>query len=207
MIRRKIFLLLLLSAFCFVPSALAQGGVKGKVRNNKGGTIAGASVTARLNGKDVRSVKSDSKGSFMLQGLEPGTYNIVFDADGYATGVKFGVEVRNGNMRDLGDRLILAVDQGSQIIIKGSVFYSEGTSITGAKVEVERVNDDGSTKNLGSAYTSVSGEFTFRPPAGTTKVRVTARYKGVTASKEISEIVNAGIYRTAITLDISRKNN
>ena len=205
MITRRIFLLLLLSAFCFVPSALAQGGVKGKVRNNKGGTIAGASVTARLNGKDVRSVKSDSKGSFMLQGLEPGTYNIVFDADGYATGVKFGVEVRNGNMRDLGDRLILAVDQGSQIIIRGSVFYSEGTSITGAKVEIERVNDDGTTKNLGSAYTSVSGEFTFRPPAGTTRVRVTAKYKGATASKEISEIVNAGIYRTAITLDISRK--
>ena len=206
MIKRRIFLLLLLSAFCFVPSAFAQGGVKGKVRNTKGGTIAGASVTARLNGKDIKSVKSDSKGGFTLQGLEPGTYNIVFDADGYATGVKFGVEVRNGNMRDLGDRLILGVDQGSQIIIRGSVFYSEGTSITGAKVEVERVNDDGTTKNLGSAYTSVSGEFTFRPPPGTTKVRVTARYKGVTGSKEISEIVNAGIYRTAITLDISRKD-
>ena len=207
MIKRNIFLVFLLSALCFVPSAFGQGGVKGKVRNTKGGTIAGASVTARLNGKDIKSVKSDSKGGFTLQGLEPGTYNIVFDADGYATGVKFGVEVRNGNMRDLGDRLILGVDQGSQIIIRGSVFYSEGTSITGAKVEVERVNDDGTTKNLGSAYTSVSGEFTFRPPPGTTKVRVTARYKGVTASKEISEIVNAGIYRTAITLDISRKNN
>ena len=206
MMTRNTILVLLLSAFCFLPSVLAQGGVKGKVKNNKGSAIGGATVTARLNGKDVKSVKADSKGSFTLQGLESGTYNIVFDADGYATGVKFGVDVRNGSMRDLGDRLILGVDQGSQIIIKGSVFYREGTSITGAKVEIERVNDDGSTKDLGTAYTTISGEFTFRPPPGTTKVRVTARFKGATGSKEISEIVNAGIYRTAITLDVSRNN-
>jgi len=201
---RKFFLLLLLSAFCFLPSALAQGGVKGKVRNNKGGSVAGATVTARLSGKDVRSVKSDTKGNFMIQGLDAGTYNVIFDADGYATGVKFGVEIKNGSVRDLGDRLILTVDQGTQIIIKGSVFFREGTSVTAAKVEIERVNADGSTKNLGSSFTNVSGEFTFRPPPGTTKVRVTAKYKGVSGSKEISEIVNAGVYRTAITLDISR---
>jgi hypothetical protein len=84
------------------------------------------------------------------------------------------------------------------------VFYREGTSLTAAKVEIERVNEDGSTRNLGSTYTSSSGEFTFRPPRGTTKVRVTAKYKGVSGSKEIADIVNAGIYRTAITLDVSR---
>lgn len=197
-------MLFVLSAFCLLPSAFGQGGVKGKVRNNKGGGIAGATVTARLSGRDIKTVRSDSKGSFTMQGLDEGTYNIVFDADGYATGVKFGVQIKDGNVRDLGDRLILSVDQGTQTIIRGSVFFREGTSVTAAKVEIERVNDDGSTKSLGSTYTSSSGEFTFRPPAGATKVRVTAKYKGVSGSKEISEIVNSGIYRTAITLDISR---
>jgi hypothetical protein len=201
---KNFLLLLVLCAVCFVPSAFAQGGVKGKVRNNKGSGIAGASVTARLSGKDVKTVRSDSKGNFSLQGLDEGTYNIVFDADGYATGVKFGVQVKDGNVRDLGDRLILSVDQGTQLIIKGSVFFREGTSVTAAKVELERVNDDGSTKELGSTYTNVSGEFTFRPPPGLTKVRVTAKYKGVSGSKEISDIANVGIYRTAITLDVSR---
>ncbi len=203
---RNVFLLLLLSAFCLLPSVFAQGGVKGKVRNIKGGAIAGAAVTARLQGKDVKTVRSDSKGSFVIQGLERGKYNIVFDADGYASGVKFGVEIKDGNVRDLGDRLILSVDQGTQLIIKGSVFFREGTSVTAAKVEIERVNDDGSTRNLGSTYTSVSGEFTFRPAAGVTKVRVTAKYKGVSGSSDISEISNAGIYRTAITLDISQSD-
>ncbi len=202
--KRNFLLFFVLSAFCLLPSVLAQGGIKGKVRNNKGNGIAGATVTARLDGKDVKTVTADSKGHFTMQGLRSGTYNILVDADGYAAGVKFGVEITNGNIRDLGDRLILSVDQGTQILIKGSVFFREGTSLTAAKVEIERVNDDGSTKNLGSTYSSSSGEFTFRPPAGVTKVRITAKYKGISGSKEIKDIANAGIYRTAITLDISR---
>ncbi len=202
--KRYLLLFFLLSAFCLVSNVFAQGGIKGKVRNNKGGSIAGATVTARLDGKDKKTVRADSKGIFLLQGLEAGTYNVVFDADGYASGVKFGVEIKNGNVRDLGDKLILSVDQGEQVIIKGSVFFREGTSITAARVEIALVNTDGSTKSLGSTYTNVSGEFTFRPPPGTSKVKVTAKYKGVSGSKEIAEIVNAGIYRTAITLDVSR---
>ncbi|HEX6125856.1 MAG TPA: carboxypeptidase-like regulatory domain-containing protein [Pyrinomonadaceae bacterium] len=206
MTKRNIFLFFLLSAVWLVPLAFSQGGIKGKVRNNKGGTIPGATITARLNGQDVKTVRSDSKGVFVMQGLEPGTYNISFDANGYATGVKFGVEIKNGTVRDLGDRLILSADQSDLVIVRGSVFFREGTSVTAAKVEIERVNEDGSTKRLGETYTNVSGEFTFRPPPGVTKVRVTAKYKGVSGSKEISEMINAGIYRTAITLDISRND-
>ena len=201
--KRNILFFLLLSALSIAP-VFGQGGIKGKVKNNKGNGISGATVTARLDGKDVKTVTADSKGNFQMEGLKAGTYNIAFDADGYALGVKFGVDIKNGSVRDLGDRLILSVDQGTQLIVKGSVFFKEGTSVTAAKVELERVNDDGSTKSLGSTYTNVSGEFTFRPPAGVTRVRVTAKYKGVQGSKEITDMVNAGIYRTAITLDISR---
>jgi len=176
------------------------------VRNNKGNGIGGATVSARLDGKDVKTVTADSKGNFLMEGLKSGTYNISFDADGYAMGVKFGVEIKNGSIRDLGDRLILSVDQGTLLIVKGSVFFKEGTSLTGAKIEIERVNNDGSTKSLGSTYSNYSGEFSFRPPPGVTKVRITARYKGVEGSKEIADMVNAGIYRTAITLDVSRSD-
>jgi hypothetical protein len=207
MTRKNFFTLIAVSMFfalCVVPSAFAQGGIKGKLKNNKGAGISGAKITARVNGKDIKAVTTDSKGNFMMQGLDPGTYNIAFDADGYSTGVRFNVEIKNGSMRDLGDRLILSVDQGTQILVKGSVFFKEGTSVTAAKVEIERVNDDGSTKTLGTTYTSMSGEFTFRMPLGASKLRVTAKYKGVSGSKEIEDVVNAGIYRTAITLDISR---
>ena len=190
--------ILLLSAAVFAQS----GGVKGKVRDQRGKGIANAQVEVRKDGNVIKSTNSNAKGEFQIVGIKEGVFNISFDADGYSTGVLYGVEVKNG-MRDLGSRLILAADQGSQIIVRGSVFYKEGTSLTGAKVELELVNADGSTKKLASAYTTISGEFTFRRPGGNAKLRVTAKFKGATASKDI-DVDNAAIYRTAITLDISR---
>lgn len=188
-----------------VSSAFAQstGGLKGKVRTAGGDGIANASVTARRKGVDLKTVKGDSKGNFVIEGLESGRYNLVFEAPGYSSGVLYNVEVRKNKVSDLGDRLMLSTDQGTQVIVKGSIFFKEGTSVTGAKVELEKVNADGTTQKLGSAMTNISGEFTFRRPEGAAKLRVTAKFKGISGSKEI-EVDQAAIYRLAITLDISR---
>ena len=111
-------------------SIFAQsGGVKGKVRSNKGTGVGNASVTARQSGKDVKTVRSDAKGVFQLTGLSTGVYSLVFDADGFQSGLLQGVEVKGGNVRDLGDRLILMPDQGFLVIVNGSIFYKEGTSL------------------------------------------------------------------------------
>lgn len=183
-------------------SAFAQGGVKGKVRSNRGAAIANATVTARQSGRDVKTVKTDAKGVFQLTGLQSGVYSLVFDADGFQSGLLQGVEVKGG-VRDLGDRLILFPDQGTQVIINGSVFYKEGTSLGGAKIDIEKINPDGTTKKLTSLYTNVSGEFTFRQPQGAAKFRITAKFKGAEGVKEL-EVDTAAIYRLAITLEISR---
>ncbi len=202
------FAIVIALAICFVvvpASVFAQsGGVKGKVRNQRGQGIANTTVTARQDGKDVRSVRSDNKGDFVLLGLRPGTYNIAFDAPGYSTGVKFGVRVE-GKTISLGDRLILAVDPGTQVIIRGSIFFREGTSIPGAKVELYDVSS-ASPRRLGTAYTNVSGDFTFRQPEGASKFKIVASYKGINGEKEIV-IEGAAVYRAAITLDISRPAN
>lgn len=192
---------LLLVAVCLLPAVFAQGGVKGKVRTASGKGIPDATVTARQDGKDIRSAKADSKGEFTLTGLSKGKYNIVFEADGFSGGLMSNVEVKDG-IRNLGDRLILSADQGSLVLIRGSVFFKEGRSVTGAKVDLELVNSDGSTKNVGSTYSNTSGEFAFRRPKGAAKLRVTAKLKGVTGSKEI-EVDDAAIYRLAITLPMS----
>jgi len=191
-------IILLFAAFAF-----SQGGVKGKVRSRTGAGIPNASVTARQNGKDVKSTKSNSKGEFVLSGLESGVYSLVFNADGFQSGLYQGLEVKNGDTRNLGDRLILMPDQGTQVIINGSVFYKEGTSLGGAKIEIERISPDGTTKKVTTLYTNVSGEFTFRQPQGSAKFRITARFKGAEGSKEV-EVDTAAIYRLAITLNISR---
>jgi len=191
-----------ISAFSSI-AAFAQdtGGIKGKVRTTRGDSISGVTITARQNGEDVKSVTSDGNGKFVLENLKTGIYNIVFTKSGLSSGLKYDVEVKKKKVSDLGDRLILTVDQGTQVIIKGSVFNEDGRSVSGAEVKIERISGNGSVQKIRSIYTNVSGEFTFRQPEGATKFRVTASAKGATASKEV-EVSGAAIYRLAINLEM-----
>ncbi len=191
----------------FAAATFAQtGGVKGKVRSMAGSAISGATITARQNGDDKRSTRSDTKGNFELTGLEPGVYNFVFDAPGYAAGLKSNILIRNGKTTDLGDNLRLMVDRGSLVIVQGAVFFKSGTSVAAAKVEVEQVNADGSTRKLDTVWTNYQGEFSFKKSQGAAKLRFTAKYHDGTGTKEI-EVDNAEIYRLAISLDIERTKN
>lgn len=190
----------------FGSVAMAQPtGLKGKVRANSGKGIGNASVTVTRGSEDVKSARSASDGSFEITGIEPGSYGLRVDADGYASGSLFAVEVKKGKVRDLGDKLFLRVDQGTLVILRGSVFFKEGTSVTGAKIELERVNADGTVKEVGSTTSSVSGEFVFRQPPGAAKYRVTAKYNGVTGTKEIA-VDNPAVYRLAISLELSSRD-
>ena len=196
---------LFLTAFCLLPFAYGQtGGVKGRVRTMSGAGIADATITARQNGEDVRSARSDSKGSFTLDRLEPGVYSFVFDAPGYASGLKPNIEVRRNQTTNLGDNLRLMVDRGTLVIVQGSVFFKNGTSVTAAKVDVEQVGADGTTQKLSTVWTNYSGEFVFKTKEGAKKLRFTAKYHDATASNEI-DVDSAAIYRTAISLDISKE--
>lgn len=194
---------LMLSAAIAV--AAQPGGLKGKVKSNSGQGIANASITLTRSGDDVKAVRSASDGAFEIQGIEPGFYGLRVDADGYASGSVFSVEIKKGKTRDLGDKLFLRVDQGTLVILRGSVFFKEGTSVMGAEVGLERVNSDGTTKKIGSFDTSESGEFVFRQPAGPAKYRVTAKYRGVAGTKEIT-VEQAAVYRLAISLELSNKD-
>jgi len=198
---------LVLVLACSALAAFAQsetGGVKGKLRNAKGGALPGATITARLKGQDVKTARSDSKGNFEMTGLEPGTYNFVFEKDGYGAGIKYNVEVKSRAVVNLGDNLALMVDPGTLVLLNASVFNQDGRSITGARIEVARVGADGSVKKIATGYTNVSGEFTLRQPDAAGKYRITATLKGVSASKEV-QVDGAGRYSLAITLNLPKE--
>lgn len=169
--------------------------------------ISDVSVTARKDSKDIATVTSNRKGEFVFNSLEPGVYNFIFDAKGYASAMRANIEVRQNKTVDLGDRLVLLVDKGTLVIIQGSVFFKDGTSVTGAKIEVEKVNADGTTRSLPAPNpTNIYGEFTFHQPEGAAaKYRFTAKYKDSTVTKEI-EVSSAAIYRVALHLDIARRD-
>lgn len=197
---------ILFAVFLFSAAfVFAQTGFKGKVKDNKGKGIPNAEVTARQDGKDIKSVKTDSKGNFVLDGLKSGKYNLVFEAAGYGAGLLTDVETVTGNIRELSDRLILSPDKGTFVIVTGSVFNQDGRSVTGAKIEAEKVFSDGSTKKIGSYYSNSAGEFSFRQPEGAAKIRVTATLKGAKISKEV-EVDQPAIYRLALTLDMNKDN-
>ncbi len=202
-ISETVFLVSLFAFGSLLAPAQETGGVKGKVRTAKGDGIASATVTARQDGEDVKSAASDAKGNFVLENLKPGNYNIVFNKSGYSSGVLYNVEVKKKKTNDLGERLVLSIDQGTQVIIKGSVFTADGRSVGGAKIEIERISGDGSIKKVGSSVSTYSGEFTFRFAEGAAKYRVTASSKNSAASKEV-EVDNAAIYRLAITLNAAK---
>lgn len=197
---------ILLIAASFLPTAAyaqSTGGLKGKVRSLRGDNVPGATVEARQGGKVVRSTKTNSKGDFVLDGLSEGTYNLAVDADGYSTGVMYNVEVKKNKTRDLGNRLMLSVDRGTQIFVRGIVFFREMLSVYGATVELFAIGSDGSSRKVATGRSNEMGEFGFSQPGNIKKFRVKATFKGVSAEKEI-ETDSPAVYRTTLTLDLSR---
>lgn len=206
----KILLFIALCAISIV-TAMAQttGGVKGKVRTTRNESIEDVSVTARQDGKDVKTATTNAKGEFVLDGLTEGEYNFVFSKKGFTSGIRYNVEVKKNKIRDLGDRLILNVDQGTQVIIRGVVFDAQGRSIRGANIDIEKKQSDGSYKKVGATTSSYgieplsTGEFVFRFPEGEADYRITASSKGVSETKEIS-VNTAAVYRLALTLKMEQ---
>jgi len=203
MTRSITFLFTALFAFAGLGGA-QSGGVKGKVKAPNGNGIPNAAISIVQDGREVKTATTDAKGEFKISGLSEGKYNVSFDANGYSAGTLHGVEIKKG-IRDLGDRLILSLDRGNFVFVQGSVFFKEGSSVTGAKIQLEQINADGSTKSIASSFSNSSGEFSFRRPPGSTKYRVTAKLKGISASKDV-DIEEAAIYRVALTLDMSRND-
>ena len=74
-----------------VPSAFAQGVVKGKVVDAEGKPVDGATITFETQGSaSKRETKTDKKGEFMQIGLASGTWTITASKDGVGTATSQG---------------------------------------------------------------------------------------------------------------------
>ncbi len=203
-LKTKLFLLVALFAFAIPVAAQETGSVRGKVRDSKGKGLESVKIFVRKDGKDVKTDSTDKKGAFRISGLAVGKYNLVFEKDGFSGGVLYDVEIRAKKTNSLNRSIVLTVDQGTLVIIEASVFSPNGFSIYGAKVVIEEIRNDGTSKEVGSGYSSRDGDVLFRFPQGATRYRVTASAKKVSASK-IVEVNEPAIYRTALTLDLSEE--
>jgi hypothetical protein len=191
-------------ALLFLGTAsLAQdrstGGIKGKVRVETGAP-AGVTVVVRQNEREVNRVMTDKSGSFLVQRLPAGKYGLTFRKPGLSVGTIENVDVRAGKTRSLGDRLILTIDEGSIAFIRGSVFNQEGRSMAGAKIELAKIQEDGSTKKIDGRVTNETGSFVFRLTPDSAKYRVTVKLANAEPVTQDVEIDGAAVYRVALSV-------
>ncbi|MEP6569349.1 MAG: carboxypeptidase-like regulatory domain-containing protein [Acidobacteriota bacterium] len=190
-------------ALAVAAGILAQdrstGGIKGKVRVETG-TPVGVSVIVRQGEREVTRGITDKNGEFVVSRLAPGRYGVTFRKPGLSVGTIEDIEVKAGKPRSLGDRLVLSIDEGSIAFIKGSVFSQDDRSVPNVRIELARIETDGSIKKIDGRVTNEIGSFTFRLTPEIAKYRVTAKPNaGDPVSKDV-EIDGAAVYRVALSV-------
>ncbi|HEX6045152.1 MAG TPA: carboxypeptidase-like regulatory domain-containing protein [Pyrinomonadaceae bacterium] len=175
------------------------GTIKGKVRVETG-TPAGVSVVVRRGEKEVTRVETQKNGDFMVSRLTPGIYGLTFRKPGLSIGTIEDIEVKAGKTRSLGDRLVLTIDEGSIAFLSGAVFNAGGRSVPNAKVELERILDDGTTKKIDGRLTTETGSFKFRLSPDPAKYRVSVKLEGAEPVTKDVEVDGAAVYRVALNL-------
>ena len=181
------------------------GAISGRVRVDAGASPAGISVEVRQGDSRVAETTTDAKGEFEARGLAPGSYGLTLRKAGLQVGRMEGIEVRAGKTVSLRDRLFLRLDEGALALVRGSVFDAAGRSFAGARVELARVEADGSLRKLDSRVANVIGSFAFNLPPAPARYRLTAKADGMEATTLDVDVDGAAIYRAALTLKPAAK--
>lgn len=190
--------IILLGAGIFAQDR-SSGGIKGKVRVETG-SPSGVSVIVRQGEREVAKALTDKNGDFLVSPLAPGRYGVTLRKPGLSVGTIEDIEVKAGKPRSLGDHLILTIDEGSIAFIRGSVFTEDDRSAPNVRIELAKIEADGSTKKIDGRITNEIGAFVFRLKPDPAKYRVTAKpNSGEPVSKDV-EVDGAAVYRVALSL-------
>jgi hypothetical protein len=201
-------LLFLLLVVLLVGNVLAQdkstGSVKGKVKVETG-TPAGVAIVVRQGDREIARGLTDKKGEFLVSRLSPGLYGVTLRKSGLSVGTIENVEVRAGKTRSLGDNLVLAIDEGSIAFIRGSVFNEDGHSVPNVRIELARIEDDGTVKKIDGRVSNEIGSFVFRLSPDLAKYRLTAKPNGGEPVSKDVEVDGAAVYRIALSIKLPAK--
>ncbi len=197
------FLLVILMSSAFAQDR-SSGGIKGKVRVETG-TPAGVAIVVRQGEREVARGLTDKKGEFVVNRLTPGLYGVTLRKAGLSIGTIENIEVRAGKTRSLGDNLVLAIDEGSIAFIRGSVFNEDGRSMPNVRIELARVEDDGTVKKIDGRVSNEIGAFVFRLAPDKAKYRVTAKANGAEPVSQDVDVDDAAVYRIALSIKTARK--
>jgi hypothetical protein len=197
----------LVAAFSLAGAVHAQdrasGSIKGKVRVETG-SPSGVAVLVKRGETEVARGMTDKKGEFVVSGLSSGVYGVTFRKAGLSVGTIDNVEVKAGKTRSLGHDLVLGIDEGSIAFVRGSVFSEDGRSVPNVRIELARVEPDGSTRKIEGRVSNEIGSFVFRLTPEPGKYRLTAKPSGGEAVSKDVEIDGPAVYRIALSVKTKR---
>jgi hypothetical protein len=200
---RSIFILfvaILLAANSYAQDrSKSTGSIKGKVRV-EAGTPAGVAVVVRQDEREVSRVLTDKKGEFIISRLSPGKYGVTLRKTGLSVGTIENIDVKAGKTHSLGDNLVLSIDEGSIAFIRGSVFNKDDRSVPNVRIELARIQDDGTVKKIDGRITNEIGAFVFRLSPESAKYRITAKPSGSEPVSKDVDVDGAAVYRLALSL-------
>jgi len=200
----QLLLVLLLASAAVFAQSRATGGLKGKVRVETGAP-SGVSVSVRQGEREVARGVTDKKGEFLISGLAPGRYGVTLRKTGLSVGTIEDIEVKSGKTRSLGDRLVMSIDEGSIAFIRGSVFNQEDRSVPNVRIELAKIEDDGTLRKIDGRVTNEIGAFVFRLTPDAAKYRLTAKANGAEPVSKDIEIDGAAVYRVALSIKSEKK--
>jgi Carboxypeptidase regulatory-like domain len=201
---RKSKAITLIITLLLAATASAQdrstGGIKGKVRAKGQGTVAGVSVTVRQHDREVARAVTDGKGEFVINGLAPGIYGLTLRKEGLSVGTLEDIQVKAGKTTGLPDHLVLTENEAAVARLWSSVFNEGGFSIPNVRIELSRVEGDGTAKKIDGRLTNESGQAVFRLSPNKATYRITVKAEGKEPQSKDVEIDGAAVYRVAFTL-------
>ena len=197
-----VFLVLVLVAGVISAQDRSTGGIKGKVRVETG-TPGGVSVIVRQGERGVARGVTDKNGEFVVSRLVLGRYGVTFRKPGLSVGTIEDIEVKAGKTRVF-NNLLLPIDEGSIAFIKGSVFNQDDRSVPNVRIELARIESDGSVRKIDGRVTNEIGSFSFRLTPEVARYRVTAKPNGGDPVSKDIEIDGAAVYRVALSLKPNR---
>jgi len=141
------FLLIVLSVLVSVFAQAQTATLSGKVTDQTGAVIPQATVTVTGSGGNHISATTNQEGSFEIQALTPGTYDVAAAAKGFATFQKSGVELIAGQKQTLNLALQVQVQEekvnvqadGTQLDISSA---SNASSLVIKGKDLEALSDD-----------------------------------------------------------------
>ena len=197
---QAIFLLLLagLGAHAGAQTGGGPGNLKGRVKEQKGKSLAGVMIKATSEGRQFEA-QSNDQGEFELKGLPAGEYVLSFSKTGYKNFTTRRLAVAAGETIRLSRMIELVREDDPYAVIRGAIFHGVGYTLPNAEVTLERI--DGKKKIKMETVSREGGEFAFRLKADQATYRITARAQGFQpASIEIA-IENDEVRNVALTLN------